>query len=173
MTATTLNESKSKRANKGFASIGLMTPKYGCNVGGVIRSAAAFNAASVVISGQRCGNFVKHPANTSRADRNIPIYRCDNLLDFRPYGAEIVVVDLIKGAVPLNNFTHPKVGYYLFGPEDGTLGGELLSKAQHKIYVPTSDCLNLSTCVSMVLYDRQSKGGKSFEKYNGIKPIFE
>ncbi len=45
----------------------------------------------------------------------------------------------------------------MFGPEDGTLGDDVLSWCRDVIYVPTRYCMNLAATVNVVLYDRMQK----------------
>jgi tRNA(Leu) C34 or U34 (ribose-2'-O)-methylase TrmL len=52
---------------------------------------------------------------------------------------------------------HPERAFYVFGPEDGTLGTRHLSKCVRKIMVPTKFCMNLAATVNVVLYDRLAK----------------
>ena len=44
-----------------------------------------------------------------------------------------------------------------FGPEDGTLGPEILAWCRDVVYVPTRYCMNLAATVNVVLYDRAAK----------------
>ena len=145
------------RSPLGFASIGLVRPKTPANVGGVLRAAYAYGVAQVVISGNRSGD-IRHGTNTSRAERHMPVVVVDDLLAVRPYDTPIVAVDLVPNACPLPDFRHPSRAFYVFGPEDGTLGGEIIRAATHRVMVPTRTCMNLAACVNVVLYDRMAKG---------------
>lgn len=58
---------------------------------------------------------------------------------------------------PLTKYEHPKRAFYVFGAEDATLGQRTLSWCRDIVYVPTNSCLNLATCVNVVLYDRAVK----------------
>ena len=144
---------------RGFAAIGLLRPKTPENVGGVLRAAGIYGASMVAIEGMRAP-WVKHSTNTAKAHRHLPVLSVDHLLDARPYGAQVVVVDLIEGARPLPRFTHPEQAFYLFGPEDGTLGRRHTARAQHVVYVPGESCMNLAAAVNVVLYDRMVKRGE-------------
>lgn len=142
---------------RGFASIGLHMPKTAANVGSVIRAAMCYEAASVAISGERIGaRQIKHAANTTKGHRHIPVMRGD-LRDLIPYGAVPVAVDLVDGATPLPEFVHPMSAYYVFGPEDGTLGKAILDWCPMRVMVPTALCMNLAATVNVVLYDRMVK----------------
>lgn len=144
---------------RGFAAIGLCNPKSPENVGAVLRAAHCYGAAQVSISGARGHrtDAIRHRLNTPRAERHLPVYRVDDVLEHIPFDTQVVAVDLIDGAAPLPTFVHPERALYVFGPEDGTLGRAVTDRAQHVVYVPTLDCLNLAACVNVVLYDRLLK----------------
>lgn len=145
---------------RGFASIGLHNPKTPDNVGGVIRAAHAYGAASVAISGERItGRHIAATTNTTRADKHMPIYR-GNLRDLIPYGAVPVAVELVDGAVSLFDFEHPRSAFYIFGPEDSSLGRSVLDWCPHVVQIPTRGCMNLAATVNVVLYDRACKGAR-------------
>lgn len=142
---------------RGFASIGLHNPKTPENVGGVIRAAHAYGAASVAISGQRIdGRHISAPTNTTRFDKHMPIYRGE-LRDLIPFGAVPVAVELVDDAESLFTFQHPRSAFYIFGPEDSGLGASIREWCEHKVYIPTAICMNLAACVNVVLYDRAMK----------------
>lgn len=142
---------------RGFAAIGLHRPKTGHNIGGVLRAAMCYDAASVTISGERIGgDQIRHATNTIKAHRHIPVMRGE-LHDLVPYGAVPIAVDLVDDAIPLDEFVHPHSAFYIFGPEDGTLGSTILDWCPHKIMIPTRMCMNLAATVNVVLYDRQAK----------------
>ncbi|MDZ7906544.1 MAG: RNA methyltransferase [Cypionkella sp.] len=144
---------------KGFAGIGLFNPKDHANVGGTLRAASIYGAGFVAIEGIR-GKALKHAADTTAAYKHMPAFLVDDILSFRPHDCQLVVVDLIKGAVPLPDFTHPERAMYLFGPEDGTLGKRHTDNAQHVVFIPASPCMNLAATVNVVLYDRMVKRGE-------------
>lgn len=142
---------------RGFAAIGLHSPNTGHNIGGVLRAAMCYDAASVAISGQRIGgDQIRHAANTIKAHRHIPVIRGE-LRDLIPYGAVPVAVDLVDDAEPLDEFIHPHSAFYVFGPEDGTLGKAVLDWCPRRVMIPTRMCMNLAATVNVVLYDRQAK----------------
>ena len=127
---------------RGFAAIGLHNPKTPENVGGVIRAAHAYGAASVAISGDRInGRPITHPTNTTRADKHIPIYRGD-LRDLIPFGAVPVAIELVDDAESLFTFKHPRSAFYIFGPEDSGLGRSVRScrpSANCSLHEPSRD----------------------------------
>lgn len=74
-----------------------------------------------------------------------------------PFDAVPVAVDLVEGAVELPAFQHPTRAFYVFGPEDGTLGAATLHWCAHRVMVPTRGCMNLAATVNVILYDRMAK----------------
>ena len=143
---------------RGYAAIGLVNPKCGQNVGSVLRAAGCYNASLVIISGSRPDKYLgKMPTDTQKAWKHIPTIRVNDVLEAVPYGCVPIAVDLIEGAKSLVAFTHPERAYYIFGPEDGTLGKSITEKCAHTIMVPTTHCMNLAAAVNVVLYDRMAK----------------
>lgn len=142
---------------RGFAAIGLDNPKDGHNIGGVLRAAQCYGAASVTLSGDRMlSKWIKAATNTLKTHRHIPVIRGD-LKGLVPYGAQPVAVDLVEGATPLPDFKHPESAFYVFGPEDGTLGKRILDWCPHRVFIPMDYCMNLAATVNVVLYDRMAK----------------
>jgi tRNA(Leu) C34 or U34 (ribose-2'-O)-methylase TrmL len=150
--------------SRGFAAIGLWQPKDRHNVGGIIRAAMCYNAASVAISGDRInGSWIKAPANTVAGQRHIPVLRGE-LRSLVPYAAVPVAVDLVDDAESLPDFKHPHSAFYVFGPEDGTLGASILDWCPRRVMVPTRFCMNLAATVNVILYDRMAKALARSEK---------
>ena len=147
---------------RGFASIGLNRPKSPENVGSVLRAAHVYGASMVAIAGDRGKRaYIKHATNTTKAERHMPVWCGAELIDLIPHGSTPVAVDLVDGAKSLVSFRHPESAFYVFGPEDGTLGASVLRWCPHKIMIPTSHCMNLAATVNVVLYDRLAKFGGS------------
>lgn len=143
---------------RGFSSIGLFRPKHASNVGGVLRAAHVYGAAMVAIHGDR--SPVRSCEDTTKAYRHIPVLRGDDLFALIPYDAVPVAVDLVDNAIPLPHFEHPERAFYIFGPEDGTLGARHTDRCACSIMVPTRFCMNLAATVNVVLYDRLAKRGE-------------
>ena len=73
-----------------------------------------------------------------------------------------VAVELVEGARPLPEYTHPDRALYIFGPEDGSLQQEILDWCGAEVvYIPTQGCMNLAATVNVVLYDRLAKGNNT------------
>lgn len=145
--------------HRGFASVGLIRPKCASNVGGVLRAAHAYGAKLVAIQGERTPLASRE--DTSKAWRHVPVLRADDLFALIPYDAVPVAVDLLDGAISLPAYEHPERAFYIFGPEDGTLGKAVTARCRDKIMVPTRFCMNLAATVNVVLYDRIAKGEQS------------
>jgi tRNA(Leu) C34 or U34 (ribose-2'-O)-methylase TrmL len=108
----------------------------------------------MAVSGKR---YQRHGSDTMKAWRHMPMIQCDDLYDVIPYGCVPVAVDIIEGAVSLVEYEHPERAFYVFGPEDGTLGGMTTCWCRDVVYVPTHACMNLAATVNVVLYDRMAK----------------
>lgn len=143
---------------RGYAAIGLTNPKNSINVGSVLRAARCYDVAMVVISGDRPRRFLgRIPTDTHKTWRHIPLMTAENLHDVIPYDCVPVAVDLIDGATSLVDYKHPERAFYIFGPEDGTLGKAVTDWCRDTIYVPTTLCMNLAATANVILYDRLAK----------------
>lgn len=143
---------------RGFSSIGLVRPKDQANVGAVLRAAYCYNVAMVAIQGDRTP--VRSHVDTPKAWKHIPVLRGDDLHALIPFDAVPVAVDLVDDAVALPAFQHPIRAFYIFGPEDGTLGKSVLDWCPHRVMVPTRTCMNLAATVNVILYDRMAKADR-------------
>lgn len=142
----------------GLVAIGLQSPKDKYNLGGVMRAANCYGA-SLVVCNMRVGETHLR-GDTDKARKKLPLLQVEDLQIGIPFGAVPIAIDLVEGAVPLHQFEHPRCAYYVFGPEDGTLGEKTLSWCKHKVYIPTHSCMNLAATVNVVLYDRAVKRGE-------------
>lgn len=140
-------------SERGYAAIGFYHPKCLANVGGAFRAAHCYNAKLLLIQGQR---YRRASTDTPQAYRHIPLLR-GTLKELIPYDCVPVAVDLVPGARSLHSYTHPERAMYIFGPEDSTLGTEILSWCRDVIYIPMQGCSNLAATVNVVLYDRSKK----------------
>jgi len=141
----------------GFACLGLFNPKSPSNVGAVMRAAGCYGANSVFYTGNRYEHAKKFVTDTKKVHQDIPLIGAEDLKKVIPLGATPVAIELIEGAKPLTNYTHPKSAFYIFGPEDGSLNKDVLSWCEDVIYIPTQGCMNLAATVNVVLYDRMAK----------------
>ena len=142
---------------RGYCVIGLDNPKSPVNVGSVMRAAGCYQAAGVYYSGKRYKKAKQFKTDPQKVHRHIPLINMGNLEDAIPFDCVPVAVDLIKGATSLIEYEHPERAFYIFGPEDGTLGKRITSFCRDTIYIPTNDCMNLAATVNVILYDRLAK----------------
>ncbi|MFR9720265.1 RNA methyltransferase [Aeromonas diversa] len=138
-------------------TIGLVNPKSPENVGAVLRAAGCYGADAVFYSGVRFELAQRFVTDTKQMVQQIPLVGVDTLAAALPEGAVPVAVDLIEGAIPLPDYQHPENAFYIFGPEDGTLGSDITQWCRDVIYVPTRGCMNLAASVNVILYDRLAK----------------
>lgn len=143
---------------RGYSAIGLVRPKFDGNVGSVLRAAYCYGAAMVAIQGDR--TQVREASDTPKAWQHLPVLRGDDLRAFIPYDCVPVAVDLVDDATPLPSFQHPRRAFYVFGPEDGTLGKSTLEWCPQRVMVPTRMCMNLAATVNVILYDRLAKADR-------------
>lgn len=140
---------------RGFCGIGLHMPKNDMNVGGAMRAAQCYGAGLVVVQGQR---YWPMSTDTMKAWRSIPvIHGAIDLFESIPYACRPVAVELVDQAECLTAFKHPQNAFYIFGPEDGSLGNATLSRCTSVVKIPTKFCMNLASTVNVVLYDRLAK----------------
>lgn len=139
-----------------YCGVGLHLPKYDVNVASTLRAAGVYGAAFVAFSGRR---YKRHGADTMKHYRHLPLFRAEDLRSFVPFDCVPVAVDLVPRAAPLPGYEHPQRAFYVFGPEDGTLGHAVLDWCRDVVYVPTRRCMNLAATVNVVLYDRAVKLG--------------
>lgn len=143
---------------RGFAAVGLVNPKNSINVGSALRAAGCFEASLVVVAGLRPERYMGRIASdTQKTYRHTPVIRIADVFDAAPYDCIPIAVDLVPGARDLRQFTHPERAFYIFGPEDGTLGRAIVDRCKYAIMVPTRFCMNLAATVNVVLYDRMLK----------------
>ena len=147
--------------NEPHVAIGLVNPKTPVNVGGIMRASGCYGVKQVFYTGRRYDLAVKAEAqyevDKKQAARTIPLQGVESLLEQVPANSKIICVDLVVGAIPLPQFTHPEKAFYIFGPEDGSIPQQIIDAADDVVYVPTKGCMNLAASVNVLLYDRLAK----------------
>jgi len=141
---------------RGYFCVGLFQPKTTENVGSALRATWLYDGAMLVTTGNR---YKPVSTDTMKSYRHLPLMQAEDLFDVIPYNCVPVAIDLIDGAEPLPNYKHPERAYYIFGPEDGTLGKKITDKCRDKVFIPIKSCMNLAATVNVVLYDRMVKNG--------------
>jgi tRNA(Leu) C34 or U34 (ribose-2'-O)-methylase TrmL len=140
-----------------FVSIGLVNPKSATNVASILRACSCYGASAVFYTGQRFGYAKEFNADTKKMRHIIPTVGVDDLLKMKPEGSQVVVIELVEGATPLPEFKHPDNAFYIFGPEDASVPPNIVELADHVVYIPTKNSMNLAATANVVLYDRLAK----------------
>jgi tRNA(Leu) C34 or U34 (ribose-2'-O)-methylase TrmL len=146
-----------KRRPRGYAVVALVNPKSPHNIGGVLRAAGCYAASLVVLGGKRPIRLGSLITDTQKAWKHIPHIFVDDVFDALPYSCVPIAIDFWEDAKPLQSFIHPERAFYIFGPEDSTLGKEITNRCHHRVYIPTTHCMNLAATTNVVLYDRMAK----------------
>jgi len=140
--------------SRGWFGIALYEPKIEANLGVVCRSAHAFGASFVACIGQRYRHTC---SDTTKAERSLPILYFPSWREFTESCAQIPLVTVeVQQGVELSHFQHPPQAIYVFGGEDRTLP----VSGDCAVHLDTKYCLNLGSCATVVMYDRQAKGRK-------------
>lgn len=142
---------------RGYAAIGLHNPKDPNNVGGALRAAGVYGAAMVALGGPRSLKLVSSKTDTMKAWKHMPLLRADDIFDLVPHACVPVAVEFRNTATPLPEYEHPQRAFYVFGPEDGSLGAKAFTRCRDVVWVPTEFCMNLAATVNVILYDRLQK----------------
>lgn len=145
---------------RGFSVIALDNPKCDLNIGSAMRAAGCFDSALVVIGTHRNPRF-RNVTDTGSQYKHRPLIIVPNVFDALPEDCVPVAIDIIDGATPLPDYTHPERAFYIFGAEDNTLGAAITSRCRDVVVIPTDYCMNLAAAVNVVLYDRGAKEQKT------------
>ncbi len=100
-------------ANKRYSCIGLFNPKSPENVGSVMRAAGCYGVASVFYTGKRYERAADFVTDTKKVHYDIPLIGIDDLKKILPLGCVPVAVELVEGARPLPEYTHPDRALYI------------------------------------------------------------
>jgi tRNA G18 (ribose-2'-O)-methylase SpoU len=148
---------RTQTKSRGYCGIGIENPKTITNLGTLWRSAYCLGADFIFTIGDR---YHKQSSDTVKAYRHIPYFRYKDIDDFKehiPYDCQVVGVELLDCAAPLESFCHPQRAIYLLGKEDGDLSKKAIELCQHIVKFSSKHCLNVSSAGTVVLYDRQVK----------------
>lgn len=147
-------------------TLGLVNPKNPVNVASILRSAGCYGVQSVFYTGVRYRFAKEFNADTKAFHKKIPTVGVDSLQQMIPQGATVVAVELSEGAIPLPEYEHPDNAFYILGPEDGSIGEDILKWCDHVVYVPTYSCMNVAATANVLLYDRLAKS--NYEKGDAL-----
>ena len=121
----------------------------------------AISLLLALLTGLRYDRAKEFVTDTKKVHQKIPLIGIDDLKKILPLGCIPVAVELVEGARPLPEYTHPDRALYIFGPEDGSLDKEIRDWCEDVVYIPTTGCMNLAATVNVVLYDRMAKIGRA------------
>jgi tRNA G18 (ribose-2'-O)-methylase SpoU len=99
-------------------------------------------------------------SDTMNSYRHLPLYQYKTFEQFnenRPYGCQLLTIELSNESISLDNFNHPTQVAYLLGAEDNGLPKNILNNCQSIIQLPEERSLNVAVAGSIVLYDRITK----------------
>jgi tRNA G18 (ribose-2'-O)-methylase SpoU len=150
---------------RGWFAIGAEGISKAQNVGNLVRTAHAFGASFVFLIDPDARLREALATDTSRADRQLPVYlhaRPDELRLPRP--CRLVGVELVEDAIPLPSFRHPLAAAYVLGPERASLSPALIARCDHLVRIPARFCVNLAIAGAIVMYDRMLCHGRFAER---------
>lgn len=157
-------------------SILLTNPKYGKNVGMVLRLASCYGVEQVWYTGNRIEyEYGKKGKQRLPREERMKGYQDVQLIGYDyPFDqfktVTPVAVEVKPNVEHLHYFEHPENPLYVFGPEDGEIDQVLLRHCHKFVIIPTRHCLNLATAVATVLWDRQVKEYLLKDKQDFITP---
>lgn len=158
------------------SAVVLLNPKTPYNVGAVIRACSIFAVPTLRWTGERIGEAESRRKAGSTAHRDrlpreermkdyshvdwrwSPSERCVSGLA-RSRELTPVAVEVSDSAESLDEFVHPEMALYVFGPEDGSIPKAVRVVCHRFVHIPseTRTPFNLAAAVNIVLYDRYVK----------------
>jgi tRNA(Leu) C34 or U34 (ribose-2'-O)-methylase TrmL len=142
-------------------SVILINPKYPHNVGGVVRAASCFGMKQVWFTGHRVPMVADGVVQRIPREERMKGYADIDLINYdmplRILAGTPVAVEVRENSEDLTTFEHPEDAVYVFGPEDGSLERGILNRCHRFVVIPSAHCLNLTSAVSIILYDRTAK----------------
>lgn len=150
----------------GQVTVALLNPKFTENWAGAIRACACFGADRLVWTGDRLSTSTLSARRKLRVPREYRLHH--KRLVIARYSEISELIEMDREAVPvviencrdyqrLHDFQHPRNAIYLFGPEDGSVLGEILPLPEVRVYIPSAHSLALDAAVYLTLYDRSVK----------------
>lgn len=143
---------------RGYFGIGMYEPKYEENLGGLFRSAHFLGASFIFTIGAR---YKYQNSDTGRAERHIPYYVFNDWNDLKQHlpatEIQLIAVEMIDSAEPLETFVHPERAVYVLGGEDRTLPPEVLKDCESVVKFDSKHSLNVAVAGAIVMYDRHVK----------------
>jgi tRNA G18 (ribose-2'-O)-methylase SpoU len=151
--------------SRGYFGIGVEGVNKPMNVGALLRTAHAFDAAFVFTLAADYTRREGAKADTADTTHQVPFYAFPDLAALQlPRGCRLVGVELLDEAHDLPSFRHPLQAAYALGRERGSLTPALLARCDHVVRIPTRFCVNLAVAGALVMYDRLLTLGRFAER---------
>ena len=150
---------------RGYFGIGAEGLSKSANVGALLRTAHAFEAAFCFLVGTGFDARAARSADTADTPAHVPLWRFNAPGDISlPERCVLVGIELLDEADELPSFRHPLNAAYVLGPERSGLSPALLARCRHVVRIPTRFALNLAVAGALVLYDRLLQHGRFAER---------
>ncbi len=150
---------------RGYFGIGAEGVSKSANVGALLRTAHAFDAAFCFLIGAGFDARAGRLADTADTPAHVPLWRFDSPAEIRlPERCVLVGIELLDDADELPSFRHPLNAAYVLGPERSGLSPPVLAQCRHVVRIPTRFALNLAVAGALVLYDRLLQHGRFAER---------
>ncbi len=150
---------------RGYFGIGAEGLSKSANVGALLRTAHAFDAAFCFLVGSGFDARAGRSADTADTPAHVPLWRFAGPEQLElPERCVLVGVELLDEATDLPSFRHPLNAAYVVGPERSGLSPALLARCRHVVRIPTRCALNLAVAGALVLYDRLLQHGRFAER---------
>ena len=150
---------------RGYFGVGAEGISKAENLGNLIRTAHAFNASFVFLVDPVAKLRDTLATDTSRADRQLPLYRYDRAEALvLPRHCRLVGVELTEDAIELPSFSHPLAAAYVLGPERSSLSPTMRGRCDFVVRIPARFCVNLAVAGAIVMYDRMLTHGRFAER---------
>jgi tRNA G18 (ribose-2'-O)-methylase SpoU len=151
--------------SRGYFGIGVEGASKSANIGALLRTAHAFDAAFCFVVGAGFDAREGRLADTADTPGHVPFWRFADLASLRlPQNCALVGVELLDDAAALPSFRHPLNAAYVLGPERSGLSPAMLRRCRHVVRIPTRFALNLAVAGALVLYDRLLQHGRFAER---------
>jgi len=150
---------------RGYFGIGVEGISKPMNLGAVLRTAHAFNAAFSFTIASVVDVRTLVASDTSISHEAMPVHIYETLRDFSlPVGCQLVGVEITDDAIDLPTFTHPFAAAYVLGAEQDSLSPEITARCAFVVKIPTRFCVNLAVAAAIVMYDRMISLGRFAER---------
>lgn len=148
---------KQQYVNEGFFGIGIVNNVTELNIGTLWRSAFIMGASFIFTVDKK---YKPQSSDVTKAWTKIPLYHYKSIEELKenlPFSTQLIGVELIDNAIPLDQFTHPLQAAYLLGNEQIGLSQKVLDECHSVIKLPGNFSLNVAVTGSIIVYDRAIK----------------